>query len=191
MGTAIRTRPRPASTTRSGWPARARSACRGVAQGGLPYGGNLYVDVYTAGGTLAQQILAAGVSPSGASFSSTTFANPSPQPAVFYLRVYCNLWGVWDFTMTITGVEDQNATALSLYLDADGNFDPLQPDSDAESYIPGSLPDGTSVLPGQLPQALSLIAAFTDPDGVIVPPPAGEMSASFTLSETTAYTGSR
>jgi hypothetical protein len=162
----------------------------GTAQGGLPYGGWLYVDVYTAGQTLAQNIInGAGILTTGTPFSSATFTNPSPQPAVFYVRVSCGLNGLWAFTMTITGVEDQTATALSLYLDADGNFDPLQPDTDAEWYLPGSLPDGTSIPPLALPQIVAVIAAFTDPDGVIVPPPPGHSSATFALGSTTSHPG--
>ncbi|HSF16618.1 MAG TPA: hypothetical protein VLK65_13810 [Vicinamibacteria bacterium] len=75
---------------------------------------------------------------------------------------------------------------FTLFLDVDGNFGTSSPSSDDGLYVPGSdLASGVSV---PLPQSVELIAAYIDGNGAIVPPPAaGQLT--FTLTETSAFTG--
>lgn len=161
---------------------------------------NFGIQIGAAVYNLAQQslgtILNTGVSnnsahdPHGATatFTSSTFTNPSSSPQDFYVKI-ANGPGAWLFDSTITFSGDlAPPPTLTLYLDVDGNFDAAgqSPSSDHLTYIPGADPaTGASV---SLPQSVQLIAAYVNASGQIVPPPSWA-EVRFTLNDTSAFLG--
>ena len=99
-------------------------------------------------------------------------------------------WGGFDISRSIP-VSVQPTAQLRLFLDVDGNFNPVSPvanQDDAPRYLPGATLDGTSVPVFPQPQLLRLIAVYTTADGRIVAPPS-HSPVSFSLSDTSAYLG--
>jgi hypothetical protein len=88
--------------------------------------------------------------------------------------------------------------AFRLFLDVDNNFNPANPQSDLDDYVPGSNLDGTSVpLPssGTTLQTLTLIAAYVLPNGTLAKPADffqpndGTPNVDFSLTNTSKFTG--
>ena len=114
-----------------------------------------------------------------------------PQAADYYLRATTVWWPVWDFRFVV-----QTPPQLKLFLEADDelSFNTSDPsgDDDAATYVPCTLKSGESVPvatvsgPGQLVQ---LIAAYVNVAGQIVPPPSGGSAVTFSLNQTSSFTG--
>jgi len=122
-----------------------------------------------------------------ASFQNHNYTNNSGQSLDVYIQARNVFWGfIEPFVITIqtTGLP---TPILTLYLDADSNFNLSNPQSDHPNYVPGArLSDGVSV---NLPQPLQLIAAYVDGAGKIIPAPSGVTSVTFSLNNTSAFTG--
>ena len=125
-------------------------------------------------------MLAGGTKVFPAQDTNPTIYTNSGAAADFYLKVWSAYNLVQDFQFRV------ESPRLTLFLDADGNFDPSNPVSDIDTYVPGSrLSDGVSVA---LPQQLTLIAAYVDSTNHIVTPLATG-SVAFSLSDTSAFKG--
>jgi hypothetical protein len=112
-----------------------------------------------------------------------TFTNPLPVEATYYLRIKSQNWALHEFKLRVAQIQGPQ---LSLFLDADNNFNPASPTTDIATYIPGaSLTDGSSVA---LPQTIKVIAAYIDIGGGIVTPPSSE-EVQFGLSNISAFKG--
>jgi hypothetical protein len=110
----------------------------------------------------------------------TTYTNSGSSGEDYYIIAYANTYPTFDFEFTV-----ETAT-LTLFLDADSNFDPSNPSTDIATYVPGArLSDGVSVT---LPQSLTLIAAYVNSSNGIVTPPSTD-SVTFSLSDTSAFKG--
>jgi hypothetical protein len=165
--------------------AGGRIRVTGTAQTSPLYGANLWARLYQPdGSTLVSTLVPAIACYDTCSYTSSWYTNTSGSAIELILRVNAETWMLWDVVMTI---EADEGPRLTLFLDADGNFDVNAPSSDHESYVPGSnLASGASV---PLPQSLRAIAAYVDSAGAIVAPPYGVTSAAFNLEDTSAFTG--
>jgi hypothetical protein len=116
----------------------------------------------------------------------TTYTNTRPQTEAAYLQFQAGSSGrPADLAAINVQVHAQEAK-LTLFLDADGNFNPASPTSDDAQFRPGSqLSNGASV---SLPQAVEVIAAFVDATGTIVQPLPNQ-DAVFSLEEVSAFEG--
>lgn len=94
---------------------------------------------------------------------------------------------VYDITVEV------QRPVLTLYLDADGNFDPNDPKSDRDDYVPGSdLATGVSLpvpTTSTLINTVTVIAAYALSNGKIAPPPPGIGTAYFGLTDVSSYSG--
>lgn len=81
---------------------------------------------------------------------------------------------------------------FKLFLDVDGNFNPTNPQSDIDIYVPGSYLDGTSVpVPssGTTLQTVTVIAAYVLPNGTLAAPPDDGGAVFYSLTNTSAFVG--
>jgi hypothetical protein len=156
----------------------------GSAQASAAVGANLYVRLYTTDSTLVHTFVGGALVKPQLTFTSGWFTNTSATPKEYVLKVAAGTWMIWDLAMSI---EASEGPKLTLFLDADGNFNPGAPASDHLAYVPGAdLSTGASVA---LPQPLTLIAAYVSASGQIVAPPYGVTTAGFSLDESSAFPG--
>jgi hypothetical protein len=165
-------------------------------------GGLFSVTVFTAGGT---QVASLGSRGYGSNYgpwvpyTSSVFTNTTGQPAEFVLRLKVAVNPtptLAEFALTVTWAEGPR---LTLFLDREPNdpglgFNAADPESDADTYVPGADATGASVPLDEAPtpsaQALALIAAYVDDAGAIVPPPPyAPAEVTFALEETSAFRG--
>jgi hypothetical protein len=149
---------------------------------------NLNIRVYNAAGNYSM-IKAVNSIPGGSvwvPFESSTYTNTTGQTAFFWVAAVA-VGRLVDLDMTI--VQDNVLPQLSLFLDADENFDPNQPTSDWEQFVPGSRlmnavesPGDSLTLPpcGSPIQRIRVLAAYVDANGMIVPPPVAGLTMSVT-----------
>lgn len=96
-------------------------------------------------------------------------ANTGQSPVEYVVGLSTHVENLHEFQLAVSEIE---GPSLTLYLDVVGDFDPNNPASDIEQYVPGArLDDGSSV---NLPQSVAVLAAYVDDAGKIVAPPTSD-----------------
>jgi hypothetical protein len=157
---------------------------KGQALGFVQWGSGFNLSLYDANMVLIQNkyVAAYGLE----TFQTTSYANPSSQGADFYIRAWAQWWATHDFQFTVESPQ------LSLFLDANGDFDVNAPTSDDATYLPGTVfTTGASASVATVEgsgQATQLIAACVDSSGQIVPA-VGTDPVRFELTGVSAFPG--
>jgi hypothetical protein len=156
-------------------------AVAGTVLGHSSYGPYWEIHLRNGAGTLVQTMAFGAAYGGPLPFSSNVYSNSSGAAQDLYVQFRAQYYPIHDFQIAF------EAPRLTLFLDADQNFNPSSPHDDSPDYLPCSRLDGSSLPLSECPQTVKAIAAYTVGGFIVRPPTTG--SVTFSLQNTSAFTG--
>jgi hypothetical protein len=153
----------------------------GTVLGHSSYGPYWEINVLDASATLVTRLTYGTAYGGPFPFSSGVYTNSSQSAVDLYVQFLTKYYPIHDFQLAF------DMPQLSLFLDADQNFDVANPQDDSPQYLPCSLLDGSSLPLSGCPQALTVIAAYKI--GSFIAKATSGSAVTFSLANTSGFAG--